>query len=126
MPYKATFPKTCPYCGIAFQAYDPRLVYCSKECSDDNLRVTRRGPGNPHWKEVVTDPVSARQKARSLYDRRPCEECGSEKSEIHHRDGDPFNNHEANIVFLCRRHHMITDGRMERWLERNASRSKAS
>ena len=118
--------RTCPFCGIQFEAYDSRLVYCSKECSDNNLRVTRVGEGNPNWKE---QPLRSAGNLRAWrwYDQLPaCEICGSEKSERHHRDGDPLNNSHSNIMFLCRKHHMIEDGRMERWLAQNASRSKTA
>ncbi len=119
--------RTCPFCGTAFEAYDSRLVYCSKECSDDNLRVTRRGTGNPNWKDNPSDSWSTgHQRAVSLHALQPCEVCGSEKSERHHKDSDPMNNSRSNIMFLCRRHHMIEDGRMDALLALNASRSKTA
>ena len=120
------FSKTCPFCGKGFTAYDSRLVYCSKECSDNNLRVIRRGEGNPNWNPESASSENGRQRAQRWYDLRPCEVCGSEKSERHHRDGDSYNNAHENIMFLCRRHHMIEDGRMERLLALNASRSKTA
>lgn len=130
MPYKNPLPKVCPFCGVDFMAYDPRLVYCSKECSDDNLRVTRRGEGNSNWSANPTRHAGS-QRARYWYDLQPCEVCGSEKSERHHRDGDSRNNERSNIMFLCRRHHMIEDGRMQRLHQanqrwRDASRSEAT
>ena len=34
--------------------------------------------------------------------------------ERHHRDGDQHNNERANVALLCRRCHMVVDGRLER------------
>jgi hypothetical protein len=118
--------KQCPFCGKMFTPYDARLVYCSKQCSDDNLSVIRRGEGNPNWKEVPARKQAGNLRAWKWHELQPCEVCASEKSERHHRDGNPLNNSRENIMFLCRKHHMIEDGRMERWLEQNASRSKAT
>lgn len=47
-----------------------------------------------------------------MFPLQPCEVCGSEKSERHHRDDNTLNNNPANIQFLCRKHHMETDGRL--------------
>jgi hypothetical protein len=41
-----------------------------------------------------------------------CEKCGKSKTERHHRDGNTINNDPSNIAILCRRCHMIEDGRL--------------
>ncbi len=66
----------------------------------------------------VTNPDSSRQRARYDYGQLPCEVCGN-NSEIHHVDGNPFNNDEENIQHLCRKHHMEVDGRLEVLVSRN-------
>ena len=41
----------------------------------------------------------------------PCERCGAQHSERHHKDGDTLNNAPSNIARLCRKCHMAEDGR---------------
>lgn len=43
-----------------------------------------------------------------------CDECDAVPVDRHHKDGDDGNNIIENIAFLCRRCHMIVDGRLER------------
>lgn len=64
-------------------------------------------------KEIVTNEHTSRQRARYDYGNKPCVVCGEDKSEIHHVDGNPFNNSPENIMHLCRKHHMEADGRVE-------------
>jgi len=33
--------------------------------------------------------------------KKPCEDCGEEESQKHHRDGNVFNNTLSNIKWLC-------------------------
>lgn len=87
--------------------------------SDEVIREKRltktcfkSGSQNVMWKGNVIKPISAGHRARSLYKLEPCSVCGSHESERHHRDGNRMNNSKDNIDFLCRRHHMIADGRM--------------
>jgi hypothetical protein len=41
-----------------------------------------------------------------------CERCGEKPAvEFHHKDSNPLNNDPKNIQQLCRRCHMIIDGR---------------
>jgi len=48
-----------------------------------------------------------------------CEKCGSIFNvDIHHKDGNPKNNKRENIAFLCRSHHMKTDKRIYRLLDK--------
>lgn len=65
----------------------------------------------------VNIPDSSRARARYDNKKRPCDICGSLKSEIHHKDGDVYNNDKNNITFLCRKHHMIADGRLKRFIK---------
>jgi predicted amidophosphoribosyltransferase len=44
-----------------------------------------------------------------------CERCGKPATERHHKDGDTGNNVRSNLAFLCRRCHMIEDGRLARF-----------
>jgi len=65
---------------------------------------------NPNWKGAMAPIGTARKRARRLYNVQPCSVCG-QTGERHHIDGNANNNDPSNIAFLCRRHHMIADGR---------------
>jgi hypothetical protein len=66
------------------------------------------------WKESPS-PGAGRTRARNLYAVEFCERCGdSQYLERHHVDGDTSNNVARNIRILCRRCHMLVDGRLER------------
>ena len=54
--------------------------------------------------------------AQRLYELDVCEYVDCEKDAVdrHHIDGDPTNNAPDNISRLCRRHHMVVDGRLEK------------
>ena len=56
--------------------------------------------------------TTGNHRAQIMYPLEPCEVCGSEKSERHHKDDDTLNNDRSNIQFLCRKHHMEVDGRL--------------
>ena len=56
---------------------------------------------------------SGRTRALRRYSRKPCEICGSPKAERHHKDDNTANNTPGNIRFLCRRCHMLEDGRLD-------------
>lgn len=73
-----------------------------------NVRET-----NGNWKGDLATVAAGYLRARTMYPSKPCSTCGK-KAEIHHRDGNTLNNEPTNIDFLCRRCHMLADGRMER------------
>lgn len=39
---------------------------------------------------------------------RGCRKCGKRVQEIHHKDGDSYNNKEKNLIPLCRKCHVKT------------------
>lgn len=52
--------------------------------------------------------IYSRNQARQIADELgddECLACGGPRHEIHHRDGDPFNNHPMNLIPLCHRCH---------------------
>lgn len=49
--------------------------------------------------------------------------CDEPAYDRHHRDGDTDNNDRENVEFLCRRHHMLADGRLEAF-KRNGQHPK--
>jgi hypothetical protein len=84
------------------------------------LELTKRkshnvGPDHPQWDKfrTETNKRAARARAQRRFRLGPCKECGKNGTERHHKDGDPFNNAEGNVDILCRRCHMIVDGRTE-------------
>lgn len=80
--------------------------FCSKKC-----RLQPRGENSPSWKGDKVTFQTGRGRALKIYKRLPCQECGKEQSEIHHIDGNPVNNRIENIMFLCRKHHILIEKR---------------
>jgi len=76
-------------------------------------RPPKLGERNPNWGGDNIKPSSGRDRARIMYPQQPCRICGK-PSERHHKDDNPVNNKPSNVDFLCRKHHMEADGRMER------------
>lgn len=72
----------------------------------------KRGEEHYAWKGDAARDEVKRERAQRMYPLQPCEVCGSEKTERHHRDSNPGNNERENIAFLCRVHHMEADGRL--------------
>lgn len=58
---------------------------------------------------------TGRARARKLYVLpRLCEKCGLKPpTDRHHKDGNTCNNRRSNIEMLCRKCHMLSDGRLE-------------
>jgi hypothetical protein len=124
----------CPDCGGPKYAY---AVYCNK-CKAKGARNAmfgrqqsehtrqliasrvpkerpeRRQEGHPMWKGDQASLSEGRDRARRWFSLKPCEACGSERSERHHRDENPLNNDPSNIQFLCRRHHKQLHAQMNR------------
>ncbi len=71
------------------------------------------GAAHPDW---IGDAVTARggrTRALRLFPViGPCVVCGAPKTERHHIDGNTANNAASNIEALCRRCHMVKDGRL--------------
>jgi len=69
-----------------------------------------------------------RHTGRELYwaendrEEAACAACGADEPlEVHHRDGDPFNNHLINLVAVCHNCHVLghkrkhTSERLQAW-----------
>lgn len=78
-----------------------------------NPAVSRRGEANANFRhgEFVDERVY-----REMVDLSACSECGVEGVilEVHHRDGDHFNNTIDNLQVLCKRCHGKKHGRPKR------------
>jgi 5-methylcytosine-specific restriction endonuclease McrA len=93
----------CPKHGYWKPPPGPGCPGCER---DRNRRPRRRARGTAEWKQ-----------ARAAAQRRDgyrCARCGltnrKTRLEVHHIDGDPFNNDLANLETLCLRHHQEAGG----------------
>lgn len=77
-------------------------------------RVALKGEDHYAWKGDAATAPSKRCRAVKLYQISDCEDCGDPAVDRHHVDGDTGNNARENVRFLCRRCHMIADGRLAR------------
>ncbi len=75
-------------------------------------KVVLRGEASPQWKGDAANPSTKRARARKMYPLGPCEKCGRQAVDRHHRDGNTGNNARDNVAVLCRRCHMDEDGRL--------------
>lgn len=84
------------------------------------MAKVRWGTDHYYWKgDAARDDVK-HARARRLYRvLGNCEQCGGKATERHHKDDDAGNNERSNIAFLCRRCHMVEDGRLGALRARN-------
>lgn len=83
-------------------------------CLQRETRLANRGEAHYAWKGDAALPITKRQRAQKMYALGSCDDCGKPATDRHHKDGDTGNNVASNIGLLCRRCHMIEDGRLER------------
>lgn len=76
------------------------------------LSLSKIGPKNGMWKGNNASTDAARIRARRIM-------SSDGKLDIHHIDGNPYNNDPKNLKPTTRREHMIMDGRLERLIARN-------
>ena len=65
---------------------------------------------------------AGRKRAGHRFSLGPCQSCGQPATDRHHIDGNTFNNAPENVAKLCRRCHMIADGRAESFPQRARDR----
>lgn len=116
----------CKQCGCSVvrkQKPSARVnLFCNRKCYMQSKKgvqpigwknaPTRTREQHHGWKGNNLSQVGGRKRALKWFSKKPCESCGSEKSERHHKDGNTLNNDSSNIAFLCRRCHMVADGRI--------------
>lgn len=104
---------TCEKCGTERWV---RLDGESRFCVPCSRKVDHRqgfGNENSNWKESPTCKETGRYRARNILGRNGyCNVCGG-KGEIHHIDGNTTHNNLGNLEWLCRKHHMEKDGRLD-------------
>ena len=74
----------------------------------------RAGEEHPGWKGDAASPRAKRRRATKIYALGDCERCALPATERHHKDKNTGNNLKSNIMILCRRCHMVEDGRLEK------------
>lgn len=100
----------CQECKKRYTWKDTRSKrFCCTKCSRKNLSNRRMGKGNPRFNN------GWRQYIRKLDHIKECQICGEniKKLETHHKDGNNRNNIIDNLIKVCRRCHMILDGRFK-------------
>lgn len=76
--------------------------------------MVKAGSEHPQWRGDQVSVRGGRTRALRLYpDIGPCTRCGSANTERHHIDENTANNDPDNIAILCRRCHMVEDGRLD-------------
>jgi hypothetical protein len=80
------------------------------------------GERHPSWKSNDVGKGGGRYRAQQRYLLGPCDRCGNPATDRHHKDTNTANNDPGNIELLCRRCHMIADGRMERFVAAKGGR----
>ena len=93
--------KTCKCCGKDFsvslsQHNDGRGSYCSKKCAVEATRGVKITNGYGVFKSY----------SRSVSDKK-CHFCSNNETvDLHHKDGDKYNNIPENWIFICRSCHL--------------------
>lgn len=82
--------------------------------------------GSPNRKGDKAGVKAGRSRALRTYPELPsaCQDCGvtGQRLDRHHIDDNTLNNSPENIAFVCRRCHMVRDGRLD-ILKANAVRN---
>lgn len=97
---------------IGFYARSAMTMKGYKQTPEHIAARCKYGPDHHWWKGDRIAVRSGRTRALRMYPEiGPRVKCGG-RAERHHRDGDTSNNEPSNIVPLCRKCHMLTDGRL--------------
>lgn len=98
--------KQCPVCNKKFidkKGHIRKKTTCSHSCSNTYFRS---GKNNPNWKEEISQTEWGYRKACFLKWEKCCILCGFDMVvEVHHLDGNHFNNDQKNLIPLCPNHH---------------------
>ena len=108
--YRASY-KPCPVCGGAMARHARQCRSCSE--------YIPREAAHYAWKGDAARDTTKRSRIQSRLSLEgvTCERCATAPAtDRHHIDGDTGHNARANLALLCRRCHMIVDGRLERFV----------
>jgi hypothetical protein len=96
----------CNWCKTEYKSKRRSKQFCSKKCFSEWMSKERIGEKNPHFNNVW------RQYHRIMKDIKSCKNCGRKYNlETHHLDGNRHNQDPNNLIKVCRRCHMLLDGR---------------
>jgi len=101
--------RTCIICKKKFTYKDSRgKLLCSKKCTNKHSSNMKKGKLNPKFNNGWRQYINVKS------DIVFCEKCNKRKKlEIHHKDGNRRNNKIDNLIRVCRRCHMLLDGRFK-------------
>jgi len=88
-----------------------------KQTEEHVRKRIKHGVRHANWVGSDVSVKGGRTRALRLYPQGPCVDCGSEKGERHHVNGDTSDNSPENVKFPCRSCHMKCDGRLQRLSE---------
>lgn len=76
----------------------------------------QKGENNSNWKGDKACRAAGHARAIVRFQSSlTCEECGiNGRTERHHKDDNTLNNSRENIQFVCRKCHMLLDGRLNK------------
>ena len=104
--------KECPVCKLKFETKKGskrEKESCSISCSNT---LFRSGDKNGNWKDI--NEYTSRSRSFAMKYRKICFEnhkhecvvCGENKIlDVHHFDGNKFNNNPENLISICATHH---------------------
>lgn len=115
------YNKVCKYCGKEYTSVSRNQRYCSQECCDKAQVVNKKKAKKQAKKrKAYNENVEMNRLLSRAYSLAgaigehlpkvcahkdvPGHVC-SGPMELHHRDGNPFNNSPDNLVWLCRKAH---------------------
>lgn len=120
-------PKECIICGKMFIGASSNAKTCSPECS---IALSQQRQRERFHKKYKRKGYNQKGENNNIFKKNPnketrknwvyskyrkdyCEYCGNRKLDtkltfvVHHKDGDPINNHPSNLVILCHRCHKL-------------------
>ena len=111
--------KYCPFCSKKISRYATQCKSCSnknRECSKETralLSSGRKGANNPNWKGDKVTMVQLHTWVNKNNNKpKICETCSSDKNiDLANVTGN-YQRDFINWKYLCRKCHMIEDGRM--------------
>lgn len=119
-----TIPIICPICHLSFNNiksmtnhrrwHDLPQYKKFQNSFSQKVSIFNFGNRNGKWVGSKISIGGGRLRAQRYYKLGECFLCHKKRGERHHKDGDPINNSPENILILCRKCHMITDGRIEK------------
>jgi len=104
--------KSCPICGKLFTTqigHKKEKTVCCRGCSNTFFRSGKNHPNYKKYEDIdKTKPYFSKKYRKTCFDNHEhkCVVCGEDKIlDVHHFDGNKFNNHPKNLIPICPTHH---------------------